>query len=477
MFELSDDEITDGSIPRALLLLSAPLLVQNAVRIAEQLVDIFWVGRYSGDAVAAIGLAGPVLWFLLTTVISTSFVGTQVLVAQRIGADDELGARRATVTGLVVTIVLSIVVGAIIFGGVGPLLDLVASIRPGDAGGDVPRLARIYLELLALGIVFAAVSDVVEAAFIGRGDSRAALYLNVASVVVNLALDPIFIFGLGPVPSLGMAGAALASVSGWAAGCLLAVALAGRGRAGWIVTRDAVHFDTGEFRELLDIGVPAGVKGAAGTSAAMVMTVLVFAAGAGPGLAAFTVGSRITGVAFRATNALKQSTQSIVGQNLGADRPDRAASTTWIGIGMATGVLTVLAVIIWLVPGSVVRALVPEIGSQGFEYAVLYLQILAIGFPAAGARAILKAGLNGARRTKTTMVASLAEQWVVQVPFAAVGGLVLGGGITAVFWSRTVAIVLVTGLLLAYYVAATRRGLLDRAAGEVQASGDAAPGD
>jgi Na+-driven multidrug efflux pump len=144
---------------------------------------------------------------------------------------------------------------------------------------------------------------------------------------------------------------------------------------------------------------------------------------------------------------------------------------------MATGVLTVLAVIIWLVPGSVVRALVPEIGSQGFEYAVVYLQILAIGFPAAGARAILKAGLNGARRTKTTMVASLAEQWVVQVPFAAVGGLVLGGGITAVFWSRTVAIVLVTGLLLAYYVAATRRGLLDRAAGEVQASGDAAPGD
>jgi len=476
MLDLSTDEITEGPVHRALLVLAAPLLVQNVVRIAEQVVDLFWVGHYSGSAVAALGLAGPVLWFLLTTVISTSFVGTQVIVSQRVGADDAAGARRAAFTGLVVTVVLGVLVGGVLFLGVGPLLDLVAATRPGGTGGAVPRLARMYLEVLALGIVFAAISDVIEAGFLGWGDSRASLYLNVASVAINLALDPVFIFGLGPVPEMGMRGAALASVSGWFGGMALGLALALRGRAGWIVTRASVHRDLGEFRELLDVGLPAGVQGATGTSAAMVMTVLVFVTGGGPGLAAFTVGSRVSGVAFRATNALKQSTQSVVGQNLGADQPARAHRATWTAAAIATGVLTAVAVVAWTVPGTIITVLVPDVGPEALALGELYLQILAVGFPASGVLRLLKAGLNGARRTKTTMVASVAQQWAIQVPVAAVGGVLLGWGVTAVFWSRTVSIVAMTGAVTAYYVHATRGGLLERAAGRVE-SGEAAPAD
>jgi putative MATE family efflux protein len=472
MFDLSTDDITDGPVHRALLVLAAPLLIQNAVRIAEQIVDLFWVGHYSGDAVAAIGLGGPVLWFLQTTVITTSFVGTQVLVSQRVGAEDPDGARRAAFVGLTLAAALALVIGGIMYLGVGPLLDLVAGVRPGDVGSDVPRLARLYVEVLALGIVFAAAGDVTEAAFLGWGDSRASLYINVSTVAFNLVLDPVFIFGLGPVPELGVLGAGLATVCGWLAGSLFGFFLVARGRAGWIVTRRTARVDVAEYRELLDIGLPAGVKGATGTSVDMAMTVIVFATAGGPGLAAYTIGSRVAGVAFRLTSAFKQATQSVVGQNLGANRPDRAESATWTGVAIVAGGLTAFAAALWIGPGPIVNLLVPNIGETGFELSTTYLRIIAYGLPATGALALLKGGLNGARRTKTTMVASLAEQWGLEIPIAVIGGLVLGGGILPVFWARTIAVFVGALVLGAYYVRATRNGLLDRAA-EV-ATGDSA---
>lgn len=464
MFGLSTDDITEGPVHRALLVLAAPLLVQNAVRIAEGIVDLFWVGHYSSDAVAAVGLASPIFWFLQVSVITTSFVGTQVIVSQRVGAGDVEGARRAAFAGLTLAGVLGLLVGTAIYLGSGPLLALVEGIQPGGGASEVPRLAGVYLSVLSLGIVFGAMGDVTEAAFLGWGDSRASLYINALTVAVNLALDPVFIFGLGPVPELGVFGAGLATVCGWIAGGLLGAALVARGRAGWILARRAATFDLEEYRVLLDVGLPAGVQGAAGTVVSVVMTVVVFATAGAPGLAAYTVGSRVADVAFRIISAFKQSAQSVVGQNLGANRPDRAERTTWIGVGIVTGGMAALAAVLWLVPEVVVDLLVPDVGERGFDLSTTYLRIIAYGLPATGALALLKGGLNGARRTKTTMVASLAEQWGLEIPLAVVGGIVLGGGVIAVFWARTIAVFVGVAALGAYYVWATRRGLFDRAA-------------
>ena len=470
-FDQSPEDITEGPLTRALLVLSAPLLVQNTVRIAEKIVDIFWVGHYSSDAVAAIGLAAPILGFLLSAVISAPFVGTQVLVSQRVGADDATGARRMAFTGLTLAVVLGIAIGGIIFLGTEPLLDLIVAIQPTGASGNVPRLATIYLEVLAVGIVFAAVSDVLEAAFLGWGDSRAPLYMNTTTVVFNLTLDPVLIFGFGPIPELGMYGAALATVGSWIGGMVLGVVLFARGRAGWVITRDAIAFDADEFRELLDVGLPAAVKGAAGRTAGMVVSIAVFMTGGAAGLAAFTVGQRVSSVAFRATNALKQAAQSIVGQNLGAGRPERALRTTRIGVTLTMSILTVLGVVMWVVPASLTRLLVPEISLEGLALSVTYLQILALALPARGALTMIKAGLNGAKHTKTTMVASVAETWGVRLPIAIVGGLLLNGGIIAIFWSATIGSIVGAVALGGYYVVATRNGLFDRAADRVDASG------
>src|SRR5699024_1322077 len=141
-----------------------------------------------------------------------------------------------------------------------PIVDLLTLARPG--GETVTALAAAYLGVVAIGLPAAAASDAVEAAFIGWGDSRAPLYISVATVGTNLVLDPILIFGLGPAPALGVRGAALATVVGYVAGFVLAGTLALRGRAGWIYSRAATAFDTDDLRELFDVGAPIAGQGA-----------------------------------------------------------------------------------------------------------------------------------------------------------------------------------------------------------------------
>lgn len=457
-FDLSSEEITKGPITRALLVLAAPLLIQNMVRVAQQVVDLFWVGRYSSAAVAAIGLASPVVGFLLTSTISGAFVGTQILVSQRVGNNETRGARSAAFTGVVVASVLGVGIGVIVFLNVKALLDFITSISP-DTGGNVTRLATIYLEVIALGIVFAGLSDVVEAAFLGWGDSRAALYMNVISVVVNIGLDPVFIFGAGPIPAMGIRGAALATVAGYAAGFLSGAALVVHGRAGGIYSWTTVGLDIEELSKLLEIGLPQSVQGAARSIGGVAMVTVVFVVAGAPGLAAYTVVSRVGSLAFQGVLSLNHAAQTIVGQNLGAGNLKRATSTTWIGAGIASSTLTVIGLGQWFVPSFITHLFVPEMNGRSFVLAVAGLQIFAIGYPAEGVLSLIKAGFNGARRTKTSMVASLIQIWLLQLPIAIVGGILLTFGMVSIFWAHTLSIIIVAVSLGGYYLYKTNDGM------------------
>ncbi len=462
MFDLSPEEITEGSLGRALLTLAAPLLVQNLVQVVQQVVDLFWLGRLSSVAVAAVGLALPVVALLFAFVITAPFVGTQVLVSQRIGGEDVPAARRTAATGLGLALVLGIAGGLTLRVGAGPLTDLLTLTR-GGAGGAVARSTTVYLGVLALGLPFAAASDAVEGAFIGWGDSRAPLYISIATVGTNLALDPVLIFGWGPAPALGIRGAGLATIAGYAVGFALAVALALAGRNGGMYSRAAAAFDRDELRELLDVGAPVAGQGAVRQVVRVLIVAVAFAAGGAAGLAAYTVGARIASIAFIPAIGLQQATQSVVGQNLGAELPDRARRATYLGVAIAAVGLAVIGLAQWLVPTAVATALAPDLTDRALAFSVEYLRILAYGYPAIGAAYIFEAGFNGARRTRTSFVATVLQFWAVRLPIAAGAGVLLGVGVVAVFWAVTISnIVAAVGLAL-YYRYETSSGMLQRA--------------
>jgi len=457
MWDTSPEDITDGSITRALVVLAAPLVVQNLVQVVQQVVDTFWVGRIGEDAVAAVGLNYPVVAMLASVVIMAPFVGTQVIVSQRVGAEEYTGARRIAVHGLAVGISLAVVVGAVVVVGA----DAVVATLGAD--GNVAPLAATYLATYAIGLPAMAMSDVIEGGFIGWGDSRAALYINVVAVVVNIGLDPILIFGWGPVDAYGIQGAALATVIGYTAGFGLALAMALGLRDTFTLTREAVAFETSEFRELLDVGVPSAGRRMAQDGVRVVIVGVVAAVGGAAGLAAYTVGARVASVAFIPASGLSQATQSVVGQNIGAERPARARKTTWVGVGIAVGALSVVGALQWLIPVVLTQLFVPDVSADALSLTVDYLQILAYGYWAIGATYVLRAGFNGARRTRTSMVASLLKYWGIRLPIAVAGIALFGLGVYAVFWAVTLSNIAVAVGLAAYYRYSAESGMLDRA--------------
>ena len=470
MFDLSPDDITEGPVLRALLVLAAPLLVQNLVQVLQQVVDLFWLGRLSGDAVAAVGLVFPLTSLLFAVVIFAPFVGTQVLVSQRIGADDAAGARNVVFVGLVAGAVLAVLGGAVAYVGARPATELLTSTRPKSVAGRVPELAAAYVSVVAVGLPVLTLADTAEGAFIGWGDSRAALYMNALAVAVNLVLDPLLIFGYGPVPGMGIEGAAAATIVGYGLGGLLGAAMIARGRNGAMLSRAAARLDPGRAREILGVGAPISGQQLAKQSADLLLVLVAFTLGGPAGLAAYTVGFRIASVAVIPSSSLRQAAQSVVGQNLGAGRIDRARRVTWLGAAVAAAVLGAVGIGQWAAPAAITRVFVPELGADALALAVEYLRVLAVGYPAIGALYLFQGGFNGAQRTRISFAASLLQYWGVRLPVAVVGGgmvsLGLGAmwGISAVFWAVTASNLAAAVGLALYYHYSAERGMLDRAA-------------
>jgi putative MATE family efflux protein len=462
MFDSTAEDLTDGRLLRGLVVLAVPLLAQNAVQVVQRIVDVVFLGRYGADAVAAVGLATPLVGLLYVTLF-VPFVGTQVVVSRRVGADDPPAARRALVTGLGVAIALGVAGGGLALVGVGPALDVLTLVRPTARGGIVAPAAA-YLSVLAVGLPVLALTDTVEGGFVAWGDSRASLYLNVVSLGGNVVLDPVFIFGLGPVPELGVAGAALATVLGSTAGLAVGLVMIARGRNGGMLSRAALGVDREAVRGILDAGGPVGAQQGARHLIRLPIYVLVFFAGGAAGLAAYVVGARAATIAFVPPQGLQQAAQSVVSQNLGADNPARARRTTWLGVGLAVTALTLIGAGQWLVPEAIAAAFAPTLSGAAFDATVAYLRILAYGYPALGAIYLFEAGFNGASRSRVSFVATLLQYGGVRLPIAAVGVLVVGAGLPAVFWAVTGSNLVAAAGLAVYYHRETADGMMRRAA-------------
>ena len=474
--DVTPDDVTEGPIAKTLVLLAFPLLVQNLVHVVNQIVDTFWLGRVGEAAVAAVGLDFPIL-AIMFGVVATGAVGTQILVAQRVGADETAAARRLAFNGLG----LSVLLGVALFGCVVLFGD--ALIRLLGAGPEVAPLAMSYLFIYAAFFPLAAGSDALERGFVGWSDTRAALYVNLVAVGTNVVLDPFLIVGYGPFPALGVRGAALATGLGYALGFATAIVLATAVRDSLTLSLADARVSTDDLRELVDVGTPVSGQQLAGQTARVAIVGVVATVGGAAGLAAYTVGARVATVAFVPASGFGNAAQSMVGQNLGADRPDRAHGTVRSGVLIAGGALGFVGLLQWLVPGLLAETFVPALTDAGFALTVDYLEILAYSYWAMGASAVLLAGFNGASRTRTGFVVDLLKYWGIRIPaavaalpaaYVVVSGLEVGGldlGVHAVFWAVTVSNVAAAVGVGAYYLWQRERMFSNAAA---EASGAAA---
>jgi len=466
MFDVSSEEITEGSLPRALLFLATPLVVQQYVIVLQQIVDVFWLGRVSGDAVAAVGVVAPLVG-LLGLVTHVGMLGSRVLVAQNVGADDHAEARRAAFHGTALVGAANLALAAAVFFFARPAI---AVLNPGEA---ILPLAVTYLVVTTFGRVFGGMSDALESGYIGWGDSRASLVINVTAVLTNVALDPFLVVGWGIAgfDGYGILGAALATAAGYVLGFLVAVGGLWVARTEFTITREDVGFDPDTARDVLEIGVPKAGQEGGRQVARLLMVGIVSAVGGGAGLAAYTVGARISTIAFVPAAAVGSAVSSVVGQNVGAENPSRATRATWLATGVTAVGLGLVGVGQFLVPGRLAALFAPTLTGLELEYTIAYLQILAVGYWAFGVIYPVQGGFNGAGETKLSMWTTLLQYWTVRVPIAVLGAyvFVLAVPVHAAFWAITLSNAVGAVGVAGYFWYSTRTrdgedGLLERAA-------------
>ena len=475
MFDVDREAITEGPIASVLLLLAAPLVAQNIVYVANALIDTFWLGRVSENAVAAVGLSLPIQSLLGATIVVAA-VGTQILVAQRAGDGDDAGARRVAVNGALVALAVTVVVAVPVVVYAEELISLLG------ADPQLAGVAATYLAIVIAVLPVGAVGETVENCFTAYGDTRAVLHVSVLSVLVNLVAAPVLIFGVGPVPALGVAGAALGTALSGVVGLAHVIVYAlGIGRDSFRLTADALTIRLATAREVLAVGLPLGGQRGVSELVRVLVVGLVAIAGGAAGVAAYTVGARVATLAIVPALGMQQAAQSMIGQNLGADAPRRARKTTTIGTGIVVAGFLGLGALQLLFAGALADLLAPDLTAAGRSLAVTYLQLLAVSYWALGGTYTLLAGFNGASRTKTSFVADLIKYWGIRFPiavaavpatatFGAFGVAVtpgLGWGVEAVFWAVAVSNVVGFLGLAGYFAYTTQQGMFPKAAERV----------
>jgi len=312
--------MVSGSIDRAILHLGAPAALAALLQAGFLVVDTFWLGRVGAVAIAAASTAGFVMW-LAQTLGEGGANGSGAVLATAVGADDQPGALRAAAAGQALAVWGSAVVSTI-----GLATAHAVFVFMGTAA-DVSADGERYLWVILLGMPAYFVFTWLSAAFRATGDAQSPLKLLALAAVVNLVADPILIFGLGPVPALGVTGAALATVAAWLVSAARGWVLLGRLGLRPVV-RGLLRPPQRETWKALKVGIPLGLEGAFFSVIYIFLTKVTTDFGT-PAVAALGVGHKLELLNYFVCAGMGAAATTLVGQNLGAGNPSRAARATW----------------------------------------------------------------------------------------------------------------------------------------------------
>ncbi|ELZ80326.1 MATE family drug/sodium antiporter [Haloferax larsenii JCM 13917] len=416
--------------------LAWPIIVTELLQVAYNLADTVWLGRLSTDAVAAISLAFPLI-FLLISVGGGFTVAGSTLVAQYTGAKSEGSAGTVAGQTLSFITVIAITVGVIGFFATDAMLGILPS-SPATAGQVIP-LAGDYMRVFFLGLPFLFGFFVFSALMRGYGNTRAPMVVMFISVVINVLIDPIFIFGFESNPLFGMfglrslestlfaatafdgygvTGAAIATVLSRAVATVIGIYIIFGTSAGPDVQLSDFRPQLKFIKKIVSIGVPSAIEQSATALGFITLTAMVVTF-APEVVAAFGLGNRLTSLVFLPALGLGRATNTIVGQNLGAQKPERAESAVWLAAKVGASVMVVTGVLAYIFAEPVVAFFIStgtQSAAQTIDLGVEYVRIRAFEFGFIGVLQVVLGAYRGAGNTKTALTFSLLALWLGRIP-------------------------------------------------------------
>jgi putative MATE family efflux protein len=424
----SQRDFTQGSLGIGLFILSVPMIIEMFAESLFAVVDIFWVAHLGAGAIAVVGLTESMMALVYAVAFGLA-IGATATVARRIGEKDPEGAAKTATHVIYLGIIVSAAMGVLGIVLAPTLFQFLG------AEEEVIAMGVPFMRIMLGGNAVVTFLFLLNAIFRGAGDAAIAMKVLWLANILNMVLAPLFIFGVGPLPELGVTGAAVGTVIGRGCGVLFAFWYLFRGEKRFHIHSQHWKLDPAMLWKLTRLSSTAVLQFLIGTASwsALVRVIAGFGSEA---IAGYVVALRVVVFALLPSLGLSNAAATLVGQNLGAGKPDRSEKAVWTAAFFNAGIYFFVGVVLLIFSDMIVGFFTTEPGvlTHGRDA----LHIIAYGFVFYGFGMVMETSFNGAGDTWTPTWINLFIFWIFEIPLAYVLAYQFGMGPHGVFWAITV---------------------------------------
>ncbi|MBN2348220.1 MAG: MATE family efflux transporter [Bacteroidales bacterium] len=404
----TEQDYTVGSIKRAILLLSVPMILEMVMESVFAVADIFFVSKLGAEAVATVGLTESLMTLIYAVGVGLSMATTGI-VARRIGEKNVNKASVAAIQSIIIGIFFSVLIAIPGYIFAKDILRLM--------GGDesLVRTGNMYTGIMMGGNIVIMLLFINNAIFRSAGDAAISMRVLWVANILNIILDPCFIFGLGPFPEMGVTGAAVATNIGRGIAVIYQFYLLGKGNARIKIVKENIVINVKVIVQLLKLSI-GGIGQFIIANISWIGLYRIMAEFGSEVIAGYTIAIRIIIFSLLPSWGMSNAAATLVGQNLGAKQPERAEKSVWITGFVNMIFLIAIGLLFYIFPHQLVSLFSNE--EAIIKVAVLCLRIICLGYVFYAFGMVMANAFNGAGDTTTPTVLNIICFWFIEIPLA-----------------------------------------------------------
>jgi len=418
-------DLTEKNLNKNIFKLSIPVAIENVLHMSVFIIDAVMVGRLGTDALASIGLAGA-LYFTISMVFSSLSVGSASIVARHIGAKEKEAAQVVGAQAVLMSLILGVLVTPLLLVFAQKMLVLMS------AEPQVSALGKSYLQIIGGFFIFRLIILACNGILRGAGDTKTPMKVTIIINCINILFNWLLIFGIGPFPRWGVAGAAWATAIAYTIGTVLLCTKLFTGRCILRISiRQIIQFHFESVKRIIRISIPAAIDAFLTQIGFLIFAKIVAILGTIP-LAAHQIAIRIESISFMPGFALAVSTATLVGQSLGTKNVNLALLSMRRSCYFAMALMGFFAFIFLIFPAQMATIFKPE--PSVLSLAVVCVMIAALEQPALAIYMVYSGGLRGAGDTISPMIITIVGTLCFHVPISYLFGITLWWGLAGVWF-------------------------------------------
>ncbi|MFU8844216.1 MAG: MATE family efflux transporter [Bacteroidales bacterium] len=421
----TEQDFTQGSLRRAVFLLSVPMVLEMLMESVFAIADIFYVSKLGSEAVATVGLTESLITIVYSIGFGLSMAAT-AMVSRRIGEKDPKGAAKAAVQSILTSMAVSLLIA---IPGIWFASDL---LRLMGASEVIYTTMSSYTAIMLGSNVVIMLLFVINAIFRSAGDAAVSMRVLWLANIINIVLDPLLIFGIGPFPELGIKGAAIATTIGRGLAVIYQIYLLFRGNKRVRLMLKDIVVDLATIKTLISISFGGIGQNLIATSSWIGLMRIISEFGS-EAIAGYTIAIRIIIFALLPSWGISNAAATLVGQNLGANQPERAERSAWAVGKVNLWLMGIVSVLLIIFASPFIRLFIDDPGviSSG----IMSLRIISFGFIFYGLGMVMVQAINGAGDTVTPTIINFFCFWILEIPLAYFLAIVMSTGEEGVYYA------------------------------------------